>query len=264
MRRWIVAGVAGVALVALAGVATAADMPVKVQAPPPPPVWSWSGCYMGLNAGYGWGRNHVRDASETSAAGTVFAFTDFDFNTKGPFAGGQFGCNWQLSAAVFGVETDIQWANVKGSVLFPNAIFNFPSGLFNTEVNSELRYFGTVRGRIGYSFAPWALLYATGGFAYGEVQSSLSFPFAVPLAVPNPFIDYSRRTHYGYAVGGGWEALLTPRLSVKAEYLYVDLGSGSHHFVIAGDTYSWNERLKMHTFKLGLNFLLPWAVTARY
>jgi outer membrane immunogenic protein len=259
MRKWIFAGVA---LVALAGVARAADMPVKVQAPPP--VWSWSGCYMGLNAGYGWGRNHVRDASETSAGGTVFAFTDFDFNTKGPFAGGQFGCNWQVSAAVFGVETDIQWANVKGSVLFPNAIFNFPSGIFNTEVNSELRYFGTVRGRIGYSFAPWALLYATGGFAYGEVQSSLSFPFAVPLPIANPFIDYSRRVHYGYAVGGGWEALLTPRMSVKAEYLYVDLGSGSHQFVIAGDSYSWNERLRMHTVKLGLNFLLPWAVTARY
>lgn len=259
MRKWIFAGVA---LVALAGVARAADMPVKVQ--PPPPAWSWSGCYMGLNAGYGWGRNHIRDASETSAGGTVFAFTDFDFNTKGPFAGGQFGCNWQVSAVVFGVETDIQWANVKGSVLFPNAIFNFPSGLFNTEVSSELRYFGTVRGRIGYSFAPWALLYATGGFAYGEVQSSLFFPFAVAVPISSPFIDYSRRTHYGYAVGGGWEALLTPRLSVKAEYLYVDLGAGTHQFVIAGDTYSWSERLRMHTFKLGLNFLWPSAVAAKY
>src|SRR5262245_17844319 len=115
MRKWIFAGVA---LVALAGAATAADLPVKIQAPPPAPVWTWSGCYMGLNAGYGWGRNHVKDASETSAVGTVFAFTDFDFNTKGAFGGGQFGCNWQTSAVVLGVETDIQWAGVKGSVLF--------------------------------------------------------------------------------------------------------------------------------------------------
>ncbi len=263
MRRWILSGVA---LVALAGAATAADLPAKVQAPPPPPVWNWSGCYMGVNAGYGWGRNHIKDASETSAGGTVFAFTDFDFNSKGALAGGQFGCNWQVSAVVFGIETDIQWADVKGSVRFPNAIFNFPSAIFDTEVTSELRYFGTVRGRIGYSFAPWALLYATGGFAYGEVQSSLSFPFAAGIVapIPNTFIDYSRRTHYGYAVGGGWEALLTPRLSVKAEYLYVDLGAGTHQFVIAGDSYSWSERLRMHTFKLGLNFLWPWAVTAKY
>src|SRR5262245_54233688 len=262
MRKWIFAGVA---LVAVAGTAVAADMPVKVQAAPPP-VWTWSGCYMGVNAGYGWGRNHITDASQTTAGGTVFAFTGFDFDSNGAFGGGQFGCNLQVSAVVVGIETDIQWAGVKGSVLFPNAIFNFPSLALNTEVTSELRYFGTVRGRIGYSFAPWALFYATGGLAYGEVQSTLSFPSTppAPAGIPNTFIDYSRRIHYGYAVGGGWEALLTPRLSVKAEYLYVDLGSGSHHFVIAGDTYSWNERLKMHTFKLGLNFLLPWAVTARY
>lgn len=259
MRRWIFSGVA---LVAFAGAATAADLPVRVQAPPPPPVWNWSGCYMGLNAGYGWGRNNFKDATETSAVGTVFSFTDFDFNSKGAFGGGQFGCNWQVSAAVFGVETDIQWAGVKGSVLFPSAIFNFADPNFNTEVTSELRYFGTVRGRIGYSFAPWALLYATGGFAYGEVHSKLSFPSANGVA--NTFFDEARRTHYGYAVGGGWEALLTPRLSVKAEYLYVDLGAGTHQFVIDGDTYSWSERLRMHTVKLGLNFLLPWAVTARY
>ena len=168
---------------------------------------------------------------------------------------------------VFGIETDIQWADVKGSVLFPNAIFNFPSAIFNTEVTSELRYFGTVRGRIGYSFAPWALLYATGGFAYGEVQSNSVLSVhgrGRGRRYPTPSSTISRRTHYGYAVGGGWEALLTPRLSVKAEYLYVDLGAGTHQFVIAGDTYSWNERLRMHTFKLGLNFLWPWAVTAKY
>jgi outer membrane immunogenic protein len=262
MRSWIFSGVA---LVAIAGAATAADLPARVQAPPPP-VWTWSGCYMGVNAGYGWGRTHVTDATETSAAGTIFRFTDFDFNSNGALAGGQFGCNWQASAVVFGVETDIQWANVKGSVLFPNAIFNFPSANFNTEVSSELRYFGTVRGRIGYAFTPAALLYVTGGFAYGEVQTSLSFPFAAGVVAPiaNTFIDFSRRTHYGYAVGGGWEALVTPRLSVKAEYLYVDLGAGAHQFVIAGDSYSWSERLKMHTFKLGLNFLWPSAVVATY
>jgi outer membrane immunogenic protein len=262
MRSWIFSGVA---LVALAGAATAADLPVRVQAAAPP-VWTWSGCYMGVNAGYGWGRNHVTDATQTTAGGTVFRFTDFDFNSNGAFGGGQFGCNWQASALVLGVETDIQWAGVKGNVLFPNAIFNFPSAVFDTEVNSELRYFGTVRGRIGYAFTQAAMLYVTGGFAYGEVQTSLSFPFAAGVVAPiaNTFIDSSRRTHYGYAVGGGWEALVTPRLSVKAEYLYVDLGAGTHQFVIAGDTYSWSQRTQMHTFRLGLNFLAPSAVVAKY
>jgi opacity protein-like surface antigen len=52
-------------------------------------------------------------------------------------------------------------------------------------------------------------------------------------------------------------------LSVKAEYLYVDLGARGYGFLIAGDLYGLSERLRFHTFKLGVNFLLPWAVVAR-
>ncbi len=252
--------VAFAASAAFAGPAAAADMPARVKAPPLQ-LYGWSGCYMGLNAGYGWGRNSFTDAIENAASGAVFRFTDFDLTSNGWFGGSQIGCNVQWAEAVFGIETDFQAGNVKGNALFPNAIFNFPSATFNTAVTSELRSFGTVRGRIGYSFAPWMMLYATGGFAYGEIQSSLSFPFAGGGA--NPFIDFTRRTQYGYAAGGGWEALVTPRLSVKAEYLYVDLGARTHGFLIAGDVYGFSERMRMHTFKLGVNFLLPWAVVAR-
>jgi outer membrane immunogenic protein len=260
MRRLILSSLA---LAALAGGAVAADMPAPAPVrAPPPPVWSWSGCYMGLNAGYGWGRNNVADASETTAGGLIFTFTDFNFDSRGAFGGGQFGCNWQSSQAVFGFEADIQAAKVKGTILFPNAVFNFPSLLFSTSVTSELRYFGTVRGRIGYAFTPAAMLYVTGGFAYGGIDTTLSFPNAIPnFGEPGASAHH---THYGYAAGAGWEALLTPRMSVKAEYLYVDLGSGTRGFVITGDTYVWNERMKMHTVKLGLNFLWPWAVVANY
>jgi outer membrane immunogenic protein len=262
MRRIVVCSVV---LAACAGPALAADMPVRAQPlPRPAPVWTWSGCYMGLNAGYGWGRDHFRDVAETTAGGVTFRFAEFDLDSKGWFGGGQFGCNWQASALVLGAEADFQAADIKSDGVFANAIFSSPSLFFNTEVTSTLRYFGTVRGRIGYSFAPWALLYATGGFAYGEVRSSLSFPFVAGIALPNTFIDHSRRTNYGYAVGAGWEALLTPRMSVKAEYLYVDLGAGTHQFIIAGDAYSWTERARLHTVKLGVNFLWPAAVVASY
>ena len=79
----------------------------------------------------------------------------------------------------------------------------------------------------------------------------------------NTFIDHSRRFHSGYAVGGGGEVLVTPRLSLKVEYLYLDLGSQTHSFAIAGDAYAWSERVKMHTVKLGVNFLWP-AAAASY
>jgi outer membrane immunogenic protein len=259
MRRLAASGVALLTL-AFAGAATAADMSVPVRAKaPPPPVWGWSGCYMGLNVGYGWGRSNFTEATETAAGGAIFRFADFDFQSRGVFGGGQFGCNWQASMAVFGIEADIQDSAVRGDIAFPNAIFNFPNPLFNTEVTSKLWYFGTVRGRLGLAITPAAMLYATGGWAYGEVDSTLSFTSAA-----GALIDHSRRSHYGYAAGGGAEVLVTPRMSVKAEYLYVDLGSKTHSFTIAGDSYVWNERLRMHTFKLGVNFLWPAAVVASY
>lgn len=255
MRRLILSGLA---LAAFAGCAVAADLPVAVKAPPPP-VWGWSGCYMGLNGGYGWGRNSVTNASETQLGGAIFTFADFNFDSSGGFGGGQFGCNWQASQAVFGFETDIQAASVKGTIQFPNAVFNLPSPLFSTSVTAELKYFGTVRGRIGYAFTPAAMLYVTGGFAYGGIDSSLSFPniFGEPGATVH-------NTRYGYAAGAGWEALVTPRISVKAEYLYMDLGSATRTFGITGDTFSWSQGMKVHTVKIGVNFLSPWAVSANY
>jgi outer membrane immunogenic protein len=252
MMRRLSIGV--LALVATASAASAADMPVRA-APPPPPIWTWTGCYMGLNAGYGWGRQAAGNVNEVSAANVTFNFADFNYDSKGALGGGQFGCNWQVGQGVLGFETDIQAADVKGDVQFPGGIFNIPRPAFNTEVSSKLTYFGTVRGRLGFSFVPGAMLYLTGGFAYGEVSSTLSFPFAAAGA--NSFIDFARRVQYGYAAGAGGEFMLTPRLSVKAEYLYVDLGSATHSFNIAGDSYGFGLATRMHTARLGLNFLWP-------
>src|SRR5262245_8838219 len=187
--RGLSAFAAALVTLAFALPARSADMAVPVR-PPPAPVWTWSGCYMGLNVGYGWGRDYVSDATETAAGGAIFRFADFNFQSSGAFGGGQFGCNWQAGIAVFGIETDFQAADIKGSILFPGAIFNFPNALFNTEVTSKLWYFRTVRGRLGFALTPAAMLYATGGWAYGEVDSTLSFPFANGTA--NAFIDHSR------------------------------------------------------------------------
>jgi hypothetical protein len=82
-----------------------------------------------------------------AASGAVFRFTGFDLASNGWFGGSQIGCNVQWADVVLGIETDFQAGKVKGDVLFPNAIFNFPNAPFNTAVTSELRSFGTVRGR---------------------------------------------------------------------------------------------------------------------
>jgi outer membrane immunogenic protein len=249
---------AGAVLVVLAMVrpVTAADMSVPIITKAPPLLWAWSGCYTGLNVGYGWGRSKVTDATEVIPTGTLFSFSDFDFQNRGALGGGQFGCNWQAAAAVFGIEADFQATGFNGDVLFPNAIFNFPSAAFSTQVSSKLWYFGTVRGRMGVAVVPTAMLYVTGGWAYGAVDSVLSFPSVT--GTPNAFLDSSRNTHTGFAAGAGIEVQVTPRISVKAEYLYVDLGSKSYNFAVGG-AFAWNEHLTMQTFRLGVNFLWPVA-----
>src|ERR1700694_4184240 len=90
--------------------AIAADMPLK--APPPVVVWSWTGCYIGIEGGGAWGRSRHDSFSQISPLNN---FTPW-FNVSGGLAGGEFGCNQQFGGNwVFGIESDISWTNKKGS-----------------------------------------------------------------------------------------------------------------------------------------------------
>jgi outer membrane immunogenic protein len=230
--------------------AFAADIPLKAPVAPAP-MYSWAGSYMGLNAGYGWGRFKVKDPTEFDDSGDVFRYADFNFNGGGWFFGLQNGYNWQSGAWVFGYESDLQIARIKGDTTFQNAIFNFPDPDFDTAVSSQINWFGTVRLRLGYSVTPATMIYGTGGLAYGEVRSWLNFPFA--SGVSSGFVAVDTHTRYGYAAGGGFEHKIAPNVSVKAEYLYINLGNHSHSFLIAGDTYTWRERAELHTARIGVN-----------
>jgi outer membrane immunogenic protein len=168
---------------ALTAAATAADLPRRV-APPvftTVPVFSWTGFYAGLNAGYGFDANSSSGATvigTTAASGVIangadpglVAFSNRNAN-NGFTGGGQIGYNYQFtpgSGVVVGVEADAQYLgfganrNTASFVGTPNADLTFvnPNGL------SNLDYFGTVRGRLGYAFDR-TLVYGTGGFAYG-------------------------------------------------------------------------------------------------
>lgn len=126
-------------------------------APITPQFYDWNGFYAGLNAGYGFGG----DADYFGTVGGVAASNSID----GFLGGVQLGCNWPNGLWVFGVETDNQYSDVSGSV---DGFTNVGAG----SLNSELDYFGTVRGRVGYAFG-YVLPYVTGGFAYGRTRLSL-------------------------------------------------------------------------------------------
>ncbi|MHB2167048.1 outer membrane protein [Alsobacter sp. R-9] len=185
--------------------AFAADLPSRKVAPAAPvayaPAFTWTGFYLGLNAGYGWGNGN--DVTITGG-GTTSTFTAGD---EGGFVGGaQAGYNFQTGQFVFGVETDIQYADLGGSRTF------LPSGV-TTDSGS---YFGTVRGRLGFA-ADRALFYVTGGLAYGDVGER---------------VFGGSDTRAGWVVGGGVEYAFTNNWTAKVEGLYVSIDKGNSAGVI--------------------------------
>ena len=89
--------------------ASAADLSVK--APPVPPmvaIYDWTGFYLGVNGGYGWGQ-------QDPLAVLSNRFDRSSFNMSGGVFGGTVGAQIQKGHVVLGVEADIDWANISGS-----------------------------------------------------------------------------------------------------------------------------------------------------
>jgi len=179
--------------------ALAADLPTK-KAPlaPPPQIFSWTGIYAGVNLGGSFG----------------------DSSGGGVTGGGQIGYNYQVSPLfVLGAEADIE-----GSSL------HLP--------HSSIDYFGTVRGRAGFTpFDPRLLVYGTGGFAYAQVRYG-----TIPLT--------DNRT--GFSAGGGVEWAFLPNWSAKVEYLYTDISTND--LVYNQVVYLTLHDTKFHTVRAGINY----------
>jgi len=197
--------------------AQAADLPSR-KGPPvaPPPAFTWTGFYIGENSGFGGG---VFDANVGLAGPAGFLATGTTNRASGSLFGGQIGYNYEFpNNVVIGIETDMQWADIKAS---HQATTNASTGLAGytyADIHQGLNWFGTTRGRLGYSFGR-VLPYVTGGVAYGEVNGSGLQALGAGAVIAGSNTD----TRVGWAVGGGAEIALTSRLSARAEYLYLDL-----------------------------------------
>jgi outer membrane immunogenic protein len=243
MRHLSIAAVAAVFTVALTQIAAAADLPVKApvyKAPPSPAqVYSWTGFYAGLNVGGGWENTIDNSASLSNCIATAAAFCAgspaavpprFDTHPRGFIGGGQIGYNWQFNALVLGVEADFQRSAIKGSqnVANPYIVPGFPANPITVagSGSQKLDWFGTLRGRVGWLPTDELLVYATGGLAYGRVQTDVSFSGSVAGTLfAGSTTSSVSDTLTGWTVGGGLEWKFAPRWSVKGEYLYYDLGT---------------------------------------
>lgn len=217
------------------------------------PTANWSGLYAGLNGGGGIARSK-------SSYGSGTAFDHFALVPDGYLGGGQIGYNWQAANWVYGLEADIQGTSLKDDT---NCLFlcNLNAA---ANVRQSLPWFGTVRGRIGYSVGS-TLFYGTGGLAYGEVKNDVTTS-AVGVTAAASF----KTIKTGWTVGGGMESPLEffgmfgKNWTVKTEYLYVDLGSSNDGYSVGALPFTLNTKVQEHIVRGGINYHFNTPVVAKY
>jgi outer membrane immunogenic protein len=223
MKTGLLAAIAAAGL--LGAPAFAADLAVKapyMKAPANVP-YDWTGFYLGVNAGLGVAGNPTTWSNTDGGVAQISNLGPF-----GAVGGGQLGYNWQQGNWVFGLETDIQGAGLRdngGTCLLGCGTF-----LQRILVDQRLDWFGTVRGRIGITAGP-VLSYLTGGFAYGNVNTTVTDQPAVLQNAATVTASFSQ-TRTGWTVGSGVEASLGGAWTGKLEYLLVDLGTQSGAFTV--------------------------------
>src|SRR3982074_1008811 len=164
----------------------------------------------------------------------VAGFTElFNLSPDGFNGGIQAGYNWQAANWVFGLEADIQASSQRDNRACVQTCNPLVAPVIFAAYDAKLPWYGTVRGRVGYSIGS-TLFYATGGYAYGSVKTKIAASF---LGAPGN-AEISNTTG-GWTVGGGIDTpfpllvgLLGNNWTSKTEYLYVDLGTSTGGFEI--------------------------------
>ena len=236
-KRWKMGVAAATLIVASAVAAQAADLPTRKEAPAPvfvPPPFTWTGFYVGVNAGGAWATGNTTINAFFPANSIYYA--NYNNNTLGTGAsgfigGGQAGYNYQSGAAVFGIETDFDGTSMSKSKSVIGSPFSAPiatnlanTDYFTTNGSARMNWLGTTRARIGFVATPdnRLMIYGTGGVAYGGATGNASvYDFDNQFG----FSGSDSKSRVGWTIGAGAEYAITNNITIKGEYLYYDLGS---------------------------------------
>jgi outer membrane immunogenic protein len=241
----------------MAGSAYAADL--SARAPPlayvpPIPLFTWTGFYIGVNAG-----GAFRPSSNDGFNDAVFFGGAAPFalgnrnNSAGFIGGGQVGYNWQINNFVLGIEGD-------GQALVGSNKNNSTFGFVGN--GNTTSFLGTVRGRAGVAFERF-LVYGTAGVAFGGSNNNWPNTIIGNIGgVPTFFTaNNGSDTRVGYAVGAGVEYAFLDHWSVKVEYLFADLGRNDRSYIALGGLAGFNfkESEQNHVLRAGLNYRFNWG-----
>jgi outer membrane immunogenic protein len=251
----------------LAAPAIAADasVPVLYQPAPVRPLYSWTGCYIGVNAGGGGAPKTWVDVNGTFVpfAGQSLG----DHTARGVVGGGQLGCDYQIGSFVFGIQGLYDLTGMKAN--------NYQSSRFFLN-NSFVQSIATLTGRVGFTVQPTILLYAKAGGAWVHdlynvsVPSSAGIPLAQNtvtvlasttgafLAQPGTIVALGRNSSGGWTVGTGFEwAFFGGDWSASIEYDYMNFGTSRVALLAtlqANAAYPVDITQKAHVVLFGLNY----------
>ena len=227
---------------------------------------SWTGFYVGLNAGLG-----INDSSMNLDPVGAFLTDGFpatnllrtdsgDLRDTAFTGGAQAGYNWQIGRLVIGPEVDFNYNGIDQTDISNRPLGNPAAGNFEHNVSQKFDWFGTARARVGLTVFPQWLVYVTGGLAYGHIDSKTRALFSVG---DDLYVGSRSTTNAGWTIGGGSEWQVASRWSMKLEYLYLDLGSLSYRdpcvncAALGFDPelmYNTKIRIREHVVRFGVNY----------
>ncbi len=251
--------VAAAAFIGLTTAAFAADMPMSApytKAPVfAPALFSWTGCYIGIEGGGNWGRS--QQTARTGPA--VGAPVTNNFNLSGGIVGGTIGCNYQVSNIVLGIENDYSWTNKTGTA---QSIAPFDPAITNT---TREKWIDTLRGRVGFAMDR-VMIYGTAGAAFAGTDVTVTSP------VLGTVTNTQTRTGWVAGVGGEWAAMTDSwgAVTFKLEYLHADFGNKQYFTTPtalgAATVIARDVKLTDDMVRAGVNVKLNWGgpIVAKY
>jgi len=267
--RAVIAALA--ATVSFASLATAADLPVRTAPPAIPAIvpFTWTGAYVGVNAGWMWGRsagqlrvpalvNGAANAINAQATNLALMAGNQSHDVNGFTGGLTLGYNYQINAMVLGVEGDINYIGLNKSYTGPIQTITQSARAIDKIDGSLL---ASLRLRAGYAFDR-SLIYVTGGVAFTDAKFKRSLDWTFADACPAAALGVRCHTgsgsyQAGWTLGAGYEHAFTNNLTAKFEYLYTDFGSAkftSTNAGIAGQQLNHSAKLNFHTVRAGINY----------
>lgn len=271
VRKFLLASVG--ALAVTTGSAFAADLPSRAPPPvyvPPAPIFTWTGVYIGGQIGYAWSSGSNNFNGFDPFTGVAFV-TNAGGNPNGVIGGANVGYNYQINQWVLGLEGSVDGTSLSNTALATVPVFG---GISTVSAHSTADIQGSIRGRLGIAWDR-ALIYATGGVAFGGFNTDLNVFGTDAIGAPIFGSTNISTTRVGWTVGGGIQYAVTNNWSVRAEYRYTDWGTINQNgvfndpaFITPTAAFIGERHLKQNQVQVGFDYkfdlFTPPPVVAKY